>query len=179
MSASDVYLGLGGNIGDTPSVLRSALRHIAALSGLSDFKVSRFYQTTPVSDAPQAPYVNAVCCFKTTLGAYALLAQLQKIEALHGKLPKPKNAPRPIDIDILFFGLEQYAGPELEIPHPRWRERLFVIKPLSDLKTTITVPDKHNANGLESVELVEFMRIFPNIHHEIISLLPEGYEGEP
>nr|MBA3816227.1 2-amino-4-hydroxy-6-hydroxymethyldihydropteridine diphosphokinase [Parachlamydiaceae bacterium] len=123
-----VYLGLGGNIGDSLSILQSALQSIQKLD-IQDFKVSSFYSTQPVSDIVQRWYVNAACRFRTTMGVKDLLHKLQQIEIEHGKIVKPKNAPRTIDIDVLFFGNERHDEAECEIPHPRWRERLFVIKP--------------------------------------------------
>lgn len=168
----DVYLSLGGNIGDTPVILRRALQYIASLNGVRNVKVSRFYQTTPISDMAQDLFVNAVCYVETLLDVRTLFDKLVEIEMLLGKTPKPKNAPRVIDIDLLFYGTERCASQELEVPHPRWRERLFVIKPLLDLVQTITVPDSNKVGSLEIVDLVELMRTFPNPHCEEVIPLP-------
>lgn len=135
-----VYLGIGGNIGDTLSVLKHTLALISSLPGLKDFEVSSFYKTAPVSDIPQPDYLNAACRFKTELNARQLMGLLQAIEKSQGKFPKPKNVPRIVDIDILFFGIESHAAPDLEIPHPRWSERLFVVIPLLDLTSSIAIP---------------------------------------
>lgn len=123
-------------------MLQQALDQIAALPEMKEFKVSFFYETSPVSDIPQSDYLNAVCCFKTGLNPQSLFAALKDIEISLGKETKPKNAPRVIDIDLLFFGFESYQEEDLEIPHPRWQERLFVIVPLLDLISAITVPGK-------------------------------------
>jgi 2-amino-4-hydroxy-6-hydroxymethyldihydropteridine diphosphokinase len=87
-------------------------------------------------------FVNAVCCFQTTLSPKQLLVELQKIEGDLGKGTKPKNASRFIDIDILFYGKEVYQDEKLEIPHPRWKERLFVLVPLAELTPVIHLHNK-------------------------------------
>lgn len=147
-----VYLGLGGNIGDSLAVLTNTLSLISHLPGVTDLEVSSFYKTAPVSDIPQPDYLNAVCRFKTDLNARQLLGPLQAIEKSQGKFPKPKNVPRILDIDILFFGTESHAAPDLEIPHPRWQERLFVVIPLLDLTTTITIPG--NGHSEQIIDLI-------------------------
>lgn len=158
----EVYLGLGGNIGDTFAILQSALQQIEQLD-IVDFKVSHFYYTQPVSDMDQRWFVNAACRFRTKMGARELLVKLQQIEAAHGKVPKPKNAPRAIDIDLLFFGNERHCSEDCEIPHPRWKERLFVIKPLLDLTATIAIPGINRGDCEEYVDLIELIHTFPDL----------------
>lgn len=157
----EVYLGLGGNVGDSLAILQSALRNIEQLA-IKDFKASRFYRTKPVSEIEQSWFVNAVCRFNTMMDARELLYKLQQIEATHGKVPKPKNAPRPIDIDLLFYGNERHNSVDCEIPHPRWKERLFVIKPLSDLTSSIVIPGVNEGDKGVLVDLMELIRTFPD-----------------
>ncbi|MCE5317434.1 MAG: 2-amino-4-hydroxy-6-hydroxymethyldihydropteridine diphosphokinase [Parachlamydia sp.] len=137
----DVYVGLGSNLGDPGALVAEALGLLEALPILSEFEASPFYLTSPVSDLPQPHFINAVCRFKTTLSPLKLFAELQKIERHLGQTPKPKNAPRLIDLDILFFGKERLLTSELEIPHPRWKERLFVLRPLADLTSYVPGTD--------------------------------------
>ncbi|MBS4169249.1 2-amino-4-hydroxy-6-hydroxymethyldihydropteridine diphosphokinase [Parachlamydia sp. AcF125] len=165
------FVGLGGNIGDSCSILRQALKHIEQLSGIVHLKVSSFYLTTPVGPVLQNHFVNAVCCFETTYSAEDLLAHLQGIEKALGKVEKPKNAPRIIDLDLLFFGTEVYTSSCLQVPHPRWRERLFVLAPLADLVEELEVPLK-DGKGIR-VNLRHLLHAFPNIHEETVSLLQE------
>lgn len=140
MNTHLVYLSLGGNIGDVVSTLSRAFEKISALPGTTDFKISSFYQTAPFEAPDQDDYINAACSFRTTLPLKVLWDHLQQVEILLGKTPKPKSAPRKIDIDLLFFGDLYLHYGELEIPHPRWQERLFVLIPLRDLTETVTVP---------------------------------------
>ena len=161
-----VYVGLGGNIGDSVSTLKKAIEKMACFDGL---KCSRFYRTTPVSPISQDDYVNAVCCFTTTLSPKKLLNELQKIEKYLGKTPKVKQAPRVIDLDILFYGTQYHKGQDLEIPHPRWSERLFVLVPLSDLTHELYVPDSQGK--IEQISLSEMLKIFSNIHSERVQLI--------
>lgn len=169
------YLSLGGNIGNSRAILHSAMQHIKALDGIVDFRASRLYRTSPVSDMSQPSFVNAACCFRSGMDVKSLAASMQSIERLHGKIPKAKNAPRIVDIDILFFGVESHSTPELEVPHPRWRERLFVIEPLLDLASVIAVPCP--LKGIELVDIVELKRTFSNPHQETVSVFIET-EGE-
>lgn len=140
MTKTDVYLGLGGNIGDTQGVFVDVLRRLAALQGVSHLRLSRLYRTQPQDVPPQRDYLNAVCHLKTLLSATQLTCALRTIELALGKRPKPKEIPRVIDIDILFFGLEYHDTAELHIPHMRWRLRPFVLAPLNDLVSELSVP---------------------------------------
>jgi 2-amino-4-hydroxy-6-hydroxymethyldihydropteridine diphosphokinase len=127
-----VFLGIGGNLGDVLGTIRRTAASICALSGVQEVRFSRLYRTTPVSDLPQPDYLNCVCSLFTSLTPLLLLEKLQSIERVCGKKEKPKNAARAIDIDILLYGDEVVDGERLIIPHPRWRERLFVLVPLAE-----------------------------------------------
>ncbi|MBA3721577.1 MAG: 2-amino-4-hydroxy-6-hydroxymethyldihydropteridine diphosphokinase [Parachlamydiaceae bacterium] len=137
MNFVPVYLGLGGNIGDTQLTIIKAIQKINKFPNIRNFQISRFYQTSPVGDENQASFINCVCRFDTNLDPFVLLTKMQDIERGLGKVPKPRTAPRIIDIDILFYGDSEMQTPDLEIPHPRWKERLFVLIPLQDLTISI------------------------------------------
>lgn len=145
MQMSVVYLSLGSNIGESALILQKALKAISLLKGVSDLVISNFYQTAPVSPIAQRDFINAACRFHYTKEALELLKELQQIECSLGKIPKPKEAPRTIDIDILLFGHSFYDTLELRIPHPEWTRRSFVLLPLADLTDKITYPI--NAKG--------------------------------
>src|SRR5262249_36285678 len=98
-----------------------------------------------------------------------LYKELKGIEDKLGKTPKPKEFPRIIDLDILFFGTECYISPELEIPHPRWHKRKFVLIPLSDLVTEIEIPDSNAADGKRLVNIKKMIESLPASNREIVT----------
>lgn len=171
MRWTEVFVGLGGNIGNSRSVLQAALKKIALHPEIKDLKISRFYQTSPVGGVPQNSFVNAVCSFSTLLCPYSLMEALQKIETELGKTPKPKNAPRVIDLDILFYGDKKIQEVTLEIPHPQWKERLFVLVPLMDLTAELNVPV---CEGVKKINLSELLNSFLNFQCETVSLISES-----
>jgi 2-amino-4-hydroxy-6-hydroxymethyldihydropteridine diphosphokinase len=134
-----VYLGLGSNQGFSKKTLIDACYKIRDLNGIFDMNCSHGYLTKPVSDLPQPYFLNMAISFKTTTPPKILFKQLEKIEWELGKVPKNKNEPRIIDIDLLYYGEYQFQSNELIIPHQEIKNRLFVLKPLADL--TNTLPD--------------------------------------
>jgi len=160
-----VFLGLGGNVGNVAANFDKALGLLKRSSSIVDLRASRYYRTSPVSSITQDDFLNACCTFETDLKPAALFRLTQEIEKVIGKVPKEKEAPRVIDIDIIFFGCSRYRDEEIEIPHPKWSERLFVLRPLSDLATHIFVPDLLRGSSFE-INLQNFLSTFPNPHHE-------------
>ena len=133
-----VYLGLGSNMGDRRANLEEALRLLG--ERLAVQRVSSVYETDPVGYLEQPLFLNAVCCAKTVLEPFQLLSLLKGIEVSMGRVPSFPNAPRPIDIDILFYGGSIVESPELTIPHPRLQERAFVLIPLCELAPDLLHP---------------------------------------
>ncbi len=152
----DCYVGIGGNRVQTFSSIKRAIDMLLSVEGISNFKTSSLYQSTPVSPIAQPPYLNAVVKFSYQLTLKELWKNLQKIEQKLGKVPKPKNASRLIDLDLLFFGPTIYYSAMLVLPHPKWHERLFVLKPLSDVTKEVPL-------GLDVEEMLEK---FSNPHNE-------------
>lgn len=171
MKLTEVYVGLGGNIGDAYTALLEALKLIENHPGVQNLQVSRFYRTSPVSPVPKNAnsFINAVCRFQTSLEARALMKALQNIEIIVGKGPKIKNSSRVLDCDILFYGNNVISEPDLQIPHPRWRERLFVLAPLSDLANELYIPGTHDILNLKD-ELFKFR----NVHNESVVPMSEA-----
>lgn len=158
----EVYIGLGGNIGDTHTVFKQALQQISEIPEVFNLSVSRFYRTKPISDIPQGDYLNAVCRFQTNLEAKNLLQYLQAIETRLGKKSKAKNEPRIIDLDILLFGVELHQNKDLEIPHPHWHKRLFVLIPMAELVTEIKVP---TIDGIKVYNVIQMItQLLPSIN---------------
>lgn len=173
MYLKEVYVGLGGNIGDSCAILWKAIQMMAELPEIQELAISRFYCTTPVSPIPQDPYINAVCRFRTSYSMRKLLQHLQKIEKDLGKIEKLKEAPRIIDLDILFYDSETCNEIDLQIPHPRWRERLFVIAPLADLTNQLCLPDPNDSKKTVQFDVQRYLQEFPNVHDESVAPLPE------
>lgn len=151
-----VYISLGANLGEPLVTVQKALLEISILFPIG-YRHSRFYETSPVSPIPQMSFINAVCCFETKQSAEEVFCEMQLIEKKLGKVPKGKDEPRFIDLDLLFFGNEYKNLEGLQVPHPRWEKRLFVLAPLSDLVKEIIVPE----NGkLRSVNISNLLKSF-------------------
>ena len=133
------FLGLGSNEGDPLRRIESALLELPE-RGVPVIRVSSLYRTEPVSGPPQAWYVNAVAEVGFDGETLSLLRVCRSIESLHGRKRSGKNAPRTLDLDILLFGDQILESPELTIPHPRFRERLFVLVPLAEIAPDLEDP---------------------------------------
>jgi 2-amino-4-hydroxy-6-hydroxymethyldihydropteridine diphosphokinase len=130
-----VYLSLGSNVGDREAMLQAAIQALPA-AGVTVARTSSLYETEP-RDLPNQPwFLNLIAECLTDLFPVQLLGRLQKIERELGRKRTIAKGPRTIDIDIIFFGNSIVRTPALEIPHPRFRERRFVLAPLKEL-----VPD--------------------------------------
>ena len=135
------YVALGANLGNPQEALQAALEDLRQTAGVGETAVSSFYRTAPVeSSGPD--YVNAVAEVATTLAASELLHVLQRIENAHGRV-RPVgvvNAPRTLDLDLLLFGKDTVATPELTVPHPRMHLRAFVLVPLLEIAPDAVIP---------------------------------------
>ena len=142
--AIEICLSLGSNLGDRLEHLSEAKRRIAALPGVALLAQSAVYETEPVGVAPQyrhLRFLNAVIVIQSRRQPVELLREFRAFELQMGRAHgAPRNAPRPIDIDIIYAGTLTVAEPELVIPHPRWAERSFVVKPLAELRPKLRIP---------------------------------------
>ena len=128
-----ITIAIGSNLGDRYENIRRANELIQSSGEIRILRESGIYETDPVGGPPQGKFLNAVWEAETKSGARRVLNQLLKIEKKLGRKRSQKNEPRTIDLDLLFFGDEIIQDKDLTIPHPRLHERLFVLKPLSDL----------------------------------------------
>lgn len=135
----NVYLGLGSNVGDREAYLQSALDELRARD-LRFRRASRLYETEPVGLLEQRWFLNQVAEFETELFPLQLLERIRRIERRLGRRRVIANGPRTIDIDILLYGTAVVKTAELEIPHPRYRERRFALEPLAELNPTLKDP---------------------------------------
>ncbi|HKB90806.1 MAG TPA: 2-amino-4-hydroxy-6-hydroxymethyldihydropteridine diphosphokinase [Opitutaceae bacterium] len=126
-------IGLGANLGDRATQIASAVDAIARLEQTRLLAMSALHETDPVGYLEQPRFLNAVAAFATELSPEKLLEHLLAIERAHGRERSFPNAPRTLDLDLLFYGQETMATPTLTVPHPRWHERLFVLVPLREV----------------------------------------------
>ena len=154
---NSVAIALGSNLGDREGHLAFAVDRLREiLTGLS---VSSWYETAPVGViTPQPDFLNGVVVGQTTLGAHALLECLLAIERARGRRRPHDGAPRTLDLDLIFYGGEVIDRPGLRVPHPRFRERLFVLEPLAAIASDWVDP----VTGLTVGELLAGLQSRPS-----------------
>lgn len=135
------YLGLGANLGDPAATLAAARDELARLPGSRLLARSSLYRTQPVGGPPGQPdYLNAVVALATSLSAQELLAAGQAVEEQFGRRRRERWGPRTLDIDLLLYGGQVFAEPQLVVPHPRLHRRRFVLAPLCELAPQLVHP---------------------------------------
>lgn len=150
-------IGLGANLGERLEALQQARQALLAIEGLSPpVTSSAIYETDPVDCPPDAPsFYNAVVELDCALHPTLLLDHLQEIERAMGRPSKrPRNGPRPIDLDILYIGNLVLQNEEILIPHPRLVQRRFVLQPLADVAPDLILPGRQQtiAQLLENLD---------------------------
>lgn len=160
MTRVTIYLALGSNLGDRVGNLKSAVERLSQKVNMK--KVSSVYETEPVYYKEQPLYLNAVLSAVTELEPSELLHFVKGIESDLGRQPSFRNAPRLIDVDILFYGSKVVQTEELTIPHPRIAERAFVLVPLAEIAPKLVHPVTHNkvSRLLAEVEGVDGVKKF-------------------
>jgi 2-amino-4-hydroxy-6-hydroxymethyldihydropteridine diphosphokinase len=132
--AERVFVALGTNLGDDlESNLRNAIAAIERLAQTEVVRVSSFSRTEPWGEPDQPQFLNAVVELRTALEPLPLLRALKQLEIDLGRVPSYRWGPRAIDFDIILYGQRRVDLPELKIPHPRYRERDFVMTPLREI----------------------------------------------
>ena len=136
-----VGLGLGSNLGDRLLNLQQAKRYLLSLSQEGWHLASPLYETDPINCAPDSPkFLNAVLEIEFEGAPKTLLKKIQAYETARGRdRSTGRNAPRTIDIDILYFGGKEILESDLVIPHPRMAQRRFVLVPLSTIRPNTIV----------------------------------------
>src|SRR5260370_6659015 len=129
MGEKTVYLSLGSNVGDREANLRAAISELPH-AGVAVMGVSSFYETEPVDLREQAWFLNCAVAAETNFYAAMLVRALREIETKMGSQKLVAKGPRLIDVDILLYGAETHATPELLVPHPRMHLRRFGLVPL-------------------------------------------------
>jgi 2-amino-4-hydroxy-6-hydroxymethyldihydropteridine diphosphokinase len=135
------YVGLGANLGDPAAALDDAITRLAAIPQTVIAARSSLYRSAPV-DAAGPEFLNAVVALDTVLAPHDLLAHLQAIEQAHGRARPYRNAPRTLDLDLLLYGAQTIATPDLTVPHPRLHDRAFVLLPLAEIAADLEIPGR-------------------------------------
>lgn len=128
---SRAAIALGSNLGDREAHLGFAVERLGRV--LSDIRISRWQETVPVGVAEQPDYLNGALTGTTTLSARALLETLLAIELERGRSRPHHGAPRTLDLDLILYGDAVIDEPGMRVPHPRFRERRFVLAPLAEI----------------------------------------------
>lgn len=151
-TSTDVVVALGSNLGDREAQLAFAVRRLSTI--LSNLRQSRWYDTAPVGEPfdyaqgkplDQPRYLNGVVVGQTALSARELLNELLAIEQAAGRTRPSPLAPRTLDLDLILYGNQRIQEPGLVVPHPRFRERLFVLEPLADVAPDLVDPESGQA----------------------------------
>lgn len=133
------YLSLGSNVGDRRAHLEGALVTLAAGE---PYRVSSVYVTEPVGGVAQDDFWNLVVEIETAAGPHELLARARRAEAAAHRTREVRWGPRTLDVDVLLVGDVVVDEPELTVPHPRLRERAFVLVPLAELAPELVTDDQ-------------------------------------
>jgi 2-amino-4-hydroxy-6-hydroxymethyldihydropteridine diphosphokinase len=135
-----VAIALGSNLGDRYAAIAYARDRLSSV--LSNIVLSTVVETEPQGEGVEGQplYLNAVLTGLTTLDARALLDTLLDIERGYGRERPRVNAPRTLDLDLILLGDEVVDEPGLKVPHPRFRERFFVLGPLAEIASTMRDP---------------------------------------
>lgn len=127
------YIGIGSNLGNRRQYISKAIEELKNIKGIRFKNSSTIYETQAVSDIPQGPFLNGVLEIETSLEPKSLLAELNAVETKLGRVRSVKNGPRTMDLDILYYGNKTIDDENLVIPHPKIKQREFVLKGLREL----------------------------------------------
>lgn len=144
------YVLLGSNLGDRQLMLQAARTRIEILAG-PVVAHSSVYETSAWGKTDQPAYLNQALAIDTVLEPALLLSTLLAIEQSLGRVRRERWEPRPVDIDILFYGEQVIRQSDLVVPHPAMTERRFVLTPLKEIAGNFIHPE----NGKTVSELLE------------------------
>mgnify|MGYP001286414680 CR=1 FL=1 len=137
-----IIFGLGSNQGDRKSNIDKAIEILGNVEGIEINLISSLYKTSPLGNPNQPDFFNRACTAGTTVSPHKLLSICLEIESQLGRDPDhPRWSPRPIDLDILFYGKHVIQSSDLIIPHPRFSERLFALIPSVEIAPEFLLPN--------------------------------------
>ncbi|MGD0960167.1 MAG: 2-amino-4-hydroxy-6-hydroxymethyldihydropteridine diphosphokinase [Methylomonas sp.] len=145
----EVYIGLGSNLDNPEQHIIQARNALVTLKNSELAAFSPMYDSLPLGPQDQPNYVNAVMRIKTGLSAQELLAELQQIENMHGRVRLKHWGARTLDLDILLYYNQIINQPNLQVPHPEMTNRGFVLYPLADIADAeLIIPGKGRLKDL-------------------------------
>ncbi len=125
-------IGLGSNLGDSRAILAAALAALNETAGIQVLARSHWYRTAPIGP-PQPDYLNGCALLQVTHSPLGLLDILLSVENKFGRVRRERWGARSLDLDLLLYAAQILSTPKLELPHPRLRERAFVLVPLAEI----------------------------------------------
>ena len=138
-------IAVGANLGNAKATVQNAMVSLQQLPHTQVVKCSSLYRTAPL-EAQGPDFINAVVLVRTQMSPLDLLHALHGLETQQGRERPYKNAPRTLDLDLIFYGDVQMRSQELSLPHPRWHERAFVLHPMAEV-----CPERVSAAQLQAV----------------------------
>jgi len=145
------YVALGSNLGDSRSIVLSAIKSLSEKPGLRLLAQSGLFISKP-HEASGDDYVNAVIALESDLNAVDLLQVTQDLEQVYGRVRSYTNAPRTLDLDLILYGDAQIQSSWLVVPHPRWRERAFVLRPLHSIAPHLVTDEMLESVSTQIIE---------------------------
>ena len=141
---NSIFLSIGSNLGNRFNNIKKCIKTIRTVEGVNLISFSRIYETKPMYNLKQPEFLNLVIKIKSSIKPDELLVILKKIESSLGRdLSAPSNSPRIIDIDILTYGNLKINTKKLNIPHKKIEDRLFVLKPWTDIEPNYKLPQSN------------------------------------
>lgn len=150
-SAVLAHVALGANLGDARATVSDAIAALDSLPQTRLLRASGLYRSAPW-EASGPDFINAVAAVETGLDAHELLRALQALELQAGRERPYRNAPRTLDLDLLLYGDAVIDTPDLSVPHPRLRERAFVLLPLAEISPALVTADELQAVVGQAIE---------------------------
>ncbi|MCF7849662.1 MAG: 2-amino-4-hydroxy-6-hydroxymethyldihydropteridine diphosphokinase [Kiritimatiellales bacterium] len=166
----EIGFSLGSNMGQRKRLLMQAKNLLLSAPRTRFVDQSSIYETAPVDVKPEyenMPFLNSVLIVESELPLESWLSYMGKIEENLGRVrTADRNAPRPIDIDLIYADDHVVDSGGLAVPHPRWSERRFVVEPLCEARPDLVIPDTHQ-------QVSEVLALLPD--EEAVSLYDEKW----
>ncbi|HBD23706.1 MAG TPA: 2-amino-4-hydroxy-6-hydroxymethyldihydropteridine diphosphokinase [Oceanospirillaceae bacterium] len=137
----NAYIGIGSNLEAPVDQVQQAIHELGNLPHCQLLKASSLYASKPMGPQNQPDYINAVVHLSTDLEPLSLLDALQKLEHLHRRVRKQHWGPRTLDLDMLLYNQETIDHARLQVPHPGLTQRNFVLYPLAEINSTLSLPN--------------------------------------